>query len=241
MYFSFSSVPLSLSSVFSIFDDITLIINAAYRMRLSLCWCPCPSRAICRVSRNAGPTLVIDWSPILETVSIHRCINRNFNLIVWTPGDDVDCNGQSKDGPSRGTGTETGWWPVKEDGGWGGGQEIVPDEGWWNGGCNFHSLNLRREEITFGRCNWRIGCYSRMGIIDCSREFGYFPCEKVFENVLPIVPPSSLRPLPPLREIILSAEEINENKAASAKLKNYEINVIIITSMKWAEILYISL
>lgn len=67
-----------------------------------------------------------------------------------------------------------------------------------------------------------------MGIIDCSRELGYFPCEKVFENVLP----SSLRPLPPLREIILSAEEINENKAASAKLKNYEINVIIITSMK---------
>lgn len=32
-------------------------------------------------------------------------------------------------------------------------QEIVSDQG--NGGCacNFHSLNVRREEITFGRCN----------------------------------------------------------------------------------------
>lgn len=47
----------------------------------------------------------------------------------------MDCNGQSRDGPSRGTGTGTGtgWWPVREDGGEEEGRKLCPmKEGeWW--------------------------------------------------------------------------------------------------------------
>lgn len=157
-------------------------------MRLPLCWCPRPSRAICRVSRNAGPTLVhrlVTDSPNRVRPPVYKpefqsnCMNTGGMTWMDNRGMDpvveleleLDGGRWEKTGARRRAGNCARWRKV-------------------DGGCNFHSLNLRREEITFGRCNWRIGYYSRMGIIDCSRELGYFPCEKIFENVLPIVSPS---------------------------------------------------
>lgn len=45
----------------------------------------------------------------------------------------MDCNGQSKDGSSRGTGTGTGWRPAREDGGEEEDRKLCPMKrgGWW--------------------------------------------------------------------------------------------------------------